>query len=147
MVFSLMAAGAAYIEKMRIKSTGEILLSAITKAGGALRDSVVTLTSGANVTLDASLGNEFYLGANVDCLILAPTNKPASGVTQKITIRHEALSANRTLNLTTGSAGAFRFGTFVTALTQTISGAVDYIGAIYNHLDDRWDVVSYSKGF
>jgi hypothetical protein len=147
MVFSLMAAGAAYTEKMRIKSTGEVTLSALTKAGGALRDAVVTLTDAASVALDALLGDTFYLGANGDRTIATPTNKPGSGFIQRITIRHEALGANRTLSLTTGSAGAFRFGTFVTALTATLSGTVDYIGAIYNHLDDRWDVVSYSKGF
>jgi hypothetical protein len=111
-------------------------------------DPVVPLTAGANVALDAALGNLFYLANNTGpSLIAVPSNRPSSGFSQKLTIRHEAIGADRTLSLTTGTPGAFRFGTFVAGLTPTLNGTVDYIGAIYNHIDDRWDVVSYSKGF
>jgi hypothetical protein len=107
----------------------------------------VNLSDGANVTLNSSLGNTFKLVAGGDRTIDAPTNKPAAGKVQKIVIMHEASGAGRTLTLATGSAGAFRFGTNITALTATSSGLVDYIGCIYNDADDRWDVVSYVKGF
>jgi hypothetical protein len=110
-------------------------------------DTVVTLTDGATVALDASLGNYFKLLAAGNRTISAPTNKPAAGKVQRIIIMHEASGADRTLALTTGSAGAFRFGTDITALTATTSGLVDYIGCIYNVADDRWDVVSISKGY
>lgn len=117
----------------------------------AIHEEVVDLTGdgiSTPVALNANLGSTFYIGANANRTVSVPTNKPAAGFTQKIIIRHEALGGvSRTLSLTTGSAGAFRFGTFVSSLSATTAGAVDYIGAIYNDLDDRWDIVSYSKGF
>jgi hypothetical protein len=110
-------------------------------------DTVVTLTDGATVALNAALGNVFDLVAVGDRTISVPTNKPAAGKTQRVVIRHAASGANRTLTLTTGSAGAFRFGADITALTATTSGLTDYIGCVYDAVDDRWDVVSYTKGF
>lgn len=124
----------------------------LTVAGGTLtvnglREAEVVLTDAANVTLDSTLGNTFKLTAAGNRQIDAPTNKPASGFVQKIVIAHEASGADRTLTLQTGVAGGFRFGTSITALTATTNGLVDYIGCIYNDADDRWDVVSYVKGF
>lgn len=110
----------------------------------ALAPTVVTLTDGASVSLDASLGNHFKLTAAGDRTINAPTNETSG---QRIIIEHVASGADRTLTLTTGSAGAFRFGTDITALTLTASGTTDYIGCVYNSADDRWDVVAYVKGF
>ena len=104
---------------------------------------VVALTDGATPALDASLGNIFTLSAAGDRTIAVPSN-PTNG--QKIMIRHLASGANRTLALNTG-AGGFRFGTDITGLTVTTSGKTDYIGAIYNLTDNRWDVVAYSKGY
>lgn len=104
---------------------------------------VATLTDGATPALDASLGNHFLLTAAGDRTIAVPSN-PTSG--QKITIAHKASGANRTLALNTGTGG-FRFGTDITALTATTSALTDYIGAIYNSADNKWDVVSYVKGF
>ena len=109
----------------------------------ALNTGVVTLSDGATPALDASLGNTFLLTAAGDRTIAVPTN-PTSG--QKITIVHKASGGARTLSLNTG-AGGFRFGTDITALTSTTSGLTDYIGAIYNAADSKWDVVSYVKGF
>lgn len=109
----------------------------------ALSSGVVTLTDGATPALDASLGNTFLLNAAGDRTIAIPTN-PTSG--QKITIVHKASGGTRTLSLNTG-AGGFRFGTDITALTSTTSGLTDYISAIYNAADSKWDIVSYVKGF
>jgi hypothetical protein len=61
-------------------------------------------------------------------------------------IMHQASGANQTLTLATGAAGAFSFGTDITALTATTSGLTDYIGCIYNPVANRWNVVSYTKG-
>lgn len=104
---------------------------------------VATLTDGATVALDASLGTIFKLAATGNRTILAPSNAVDG---QKIVIRHLASGGARTLALTTGAAG-FRFGTDITALTATGSGLIDYIGAIYNSTDSRWDVVAVTKGF
>ena len=105
--------------------------------------SVVGLTDGATVALDASLGNTFRLVAGGDRTLLAPSN-PIDG--QKITVIHYASGANRTLTLTTG-AGGFRFGTDITALSATTSGKSDYLGFIYNGADNRWDIVAAVKGY
>lgn len=114
---------------------------------GSAFEELITLVDGANVTLDASLGRSFKLVATTDTTILAPTNSPDTGNTQKIVIMYEASGGTRTLTLQTAVAGGFRFGTDLTGLTATVSGTVDYIGCIWNEADDRWDVVSYSKGY
>lgn len=108
-------------------------------------DNISTLTDGATIALNCNNGNIFTLTSLGNRTILAPTGTPHDG--QKITIRHTASGANRTLSLTTGSAGAFRFGTDITSLSATDSGKTDYIGCIYNSSANRWDVVSVTKGF
>lgn len=117
--------------------TGNILF------GQAYVGTVVTLTDGATPALDASLGNEFYLPASGNRTIAIPTS-PTAG--QKIMIRHFASGGARTLSLNTGTGG-FRFGTDITALTATSSGKTDYIGAIYNATDNKWDVIAVVKGY
>lgn len=104
----------------------------------------VTLTDGATVNLDASLGRLFRLTAAGDRTLAAPTN-PSDG--QAILVEHTASGSSRTLTLTTG-AGGFLFGTDITGpLTATTSGATDIIGAIYNLAADRWRVCYVAKGF
>jgi hypothetical protein len=115
-------------------------LAALTIAAG---DTVITLTDGATPALNAALGSVFRLAAGGDRTIGIPTN-PRAG--QKIVIQHYASAAIRTLALNTG-AGGFRFGSDITALTATASGKTDYIGAIYNNTDSKWDVVAVTKGF
>jgi len=104
---------------------------------------VSVLTDGATPALDASLGTIFTLSAAGDRTIAVPTNA-ANG--KRITIRHTASGADRTLSLNSG-AGGFRFGTDITSLTTTVSGKTDYIGCIYNSTASKWDVVAVIKGF
>lgn len=109
-----------------------------------LAPAVATLTDGASVAVNAALKASYYrLVAAGDRTIAAPTGAVDG---QKIIIQHLASGAARTLALTSG-AGGFRFGSDITALTQTASSKTDYIGAIYNGTDSRWDVVAYTKGF
>ena len=35
----------------------------------------------------------------------------------------------------------------ITAITSTTNGKTDYITAMYNSIDSRWDIVGYSKGY
>lgn len=126
-----------------VRDDGLVTTTGIQVVTKAHTSGVVTLTDGATPALDASLGNTFLLTAAGDRTIAVPSN-PTSG--QKITIVHKASGANRTLALNTGTGG-FRFGTDITALTATTSALTDYIGAIYNSADNKWDVVSYVKGF
>jgi hypothetical protein len=89
----------------------------------------------------------FRLTAAGSRTISVPINKPASGHSQRLIILHQASGAAQTLTLTTGSAGAFSFGTDITGLSATTSGLTDYIGCVYNSVADRWNVVSYTKGY
>lgn len=104
---------------------------------------IQTLTDGATPALDASLGTIFKLTAAGNRTIAVPSN-PVS--TQFIVIQHLASGGARTLALNTG-AGGFRFGEEITGLTVTTSGKTDYIGCLYNLADNKWDVISYSKGY
>lgn len=114
-----------------------------TTAGASGVPTVVALTDGATPALDASLGNVFTLAAGGNRTIAVPSNATNG---QKIVIRHLASGAARTLALNSG-AGGFRFGTDITALTETASGKTDYIGCIYSSIDSKWDVVAVTKGF
>lgn len=107
------------------------------------RETVFALTDGATPALDASLGNVFTLAAAGDRTIAVPTNARSG---KKIIIRHLASGGARTLALNSGANG-FRFGSDITALTQTASGKTDYIGCIWNATDSKWDVVAVAKGF
>jgi hypothetical protein len=124
---------------------GNLTLSGGLSIGKAIQpSSIVTLTDGATVALDASLGNVFRLAASGNRTISVPTNASPG---QKMIIAHAAVGAGRTLTLTTGSSGAFRFGTDVTGLSATTSGKTDYIGSVYNGTDERWDVLAVVKGY
>ena len=114
-----------------------------TKQSIVYSKTVGTLTDGATVAVDASLAETFKLSAGGNRTILAPANPQFDG--QRLLIRHYASGGARTLTLSEGTLG-FRFGTTVTALTETVSGKTDYIGAIYNLADTIWDVIAYSKG-
>lgn len=111
--------------------------------GNALIKTVVALTDGATPALDASLGNVFTLVAAGNRTIAVPTNATSG---QEIIIAHTASGGARTLALNTG-AGGFRYGTDITGLTATTSGLTDYIKAIYDAVDSRWDVIGYVKGY
>lgn len=116
---------------------------ALKPSRGGVSAATVVLVDGATPALDASLGTVFRLVALGDRTIAVPTN-PTPG--QTITVQHLASGGARTLALNTG-AGGFRFGSDIPALTATASGKTDYISAIYNDTDSRWDVVRVTKGF
>lgn len=124
-------------------AAGNVHIAGNIVSSGRLTMGVVTLTDGASVALDASLGSEFILTTTTNPTIAVPTNA-VNG--QRIIIRVKASGGSRTMALTT-SAGGFRFGSDITALTATSSGKTDYVGAIYNGTDSFWDVVAYVKGF
>jgi hypothetical protein len=108
--------------------------------------SPVTLTpTTGNVTIDAGLGNSFLLIATGNCTLLAPSN-PVGG--QVIEVEFQASGGARTLSLTTtASAGNFKFGTDITALTSTPSGTTDLVQFRYSSNLSRWLPTGYIKGF
>jgi hypothetical protein len=61
-------------------------------------------------------------------------------------VRQDA-TGSRTLTFTSGTDG-FRFGTDIPSITlTTTANKTDYIGAVYHSTDQRWDIVSFVKGF
>jgi hypothetical protein len=115
-------------------------------ADHAVLPSIVTITDGVGQTFDAQNGktDTARLTATADRTLVAPTN-PSDG--QRVVIEHNASGGARTLSLTTGSAGAFVFGTDITALSATASGSTDEILVIYNTAANRWRVSAVVKGF
>jgi len=107
-----------------------------------LINTVVSLTDAATVALTASAGGVFTLIATGNRTIAVPV-APTSG--QKIVIAHKASGGARTLAVAT-TAGGFRFGSDISALSATVSGKTDYIGAIYNSADGFFDIIGYVKG-
>ncbi len=108
-------------------------------------EAVVALTDVATVATDASLGNVFWVASAADRTLGIPTN-PTTG--QKCIWRWKNTdTVAHTLTLTLGAAGSFRFGTTIQGTNATAPGKTDYIGAIYNVTDNRWDVIAYAKGY
>jgi hypothetical protein len=149
---SLSALGAASATEAGIVTTGtqtfagaktfsnSVFLSPIVRGVG-----VVALVDGATIATDAALGNVFYVESASGRTFGIPTN-PTSG--QKGIWRWKNTDASaHTMTFTTAGAGAFRFGTTIAGVSATPAGRTDYIGAIYNAQDDRWDVIAYAKGY
>jgi hypothetical protein len=112
---------------------------------------VVALTDAATIAVDASLGitssNSLYwvvLGANRN--LGTPTN-PTSG--QEITFRFKQDgTGGRTITIPTGGAGQYRYGTDITGITlSTAIATSDYMRVRYDAQDDRWDIISFVKGY
>jgi hypothetical protein len=104
-----------------------------------------TLTvSGGAVATNVDLGNVFNVTVSADCTLSIPTGTPSDG--QRVTWRLN-FSGAYTVTLATGSSGAFRYGADVTTLTAGTNGKSDYLTAIWDATDSRWDVVAAIKGF
>jgi len=108
----------------------------------SLTTGVVALSDGANIATDASLGNEFRVTLAGNRTLDAPTN-PTNG--QKAIWRFlQDATGSRTITLN----AVFRLGTDITAITLTTTASkADYMGAIYNATDVKWDVIAFVKGY
>lgn len=103
----------------------------------------VTLTSAASVTIDASLGNIFYLPLSVAgaTTFNAPTN-PTNGQQLSLIIRHTTGSNTATWN------SAWYFPGGVDAILSTTSGSTDMISAVYtSNIGSGVWLTTFAKGF
>jgi hypothetical protein len=103
----------------------------------------VALTDGATIAVDASLGRLFRVTIAGNRTILAPTNA-ADGM--RIMFEVTASGADRTLTMTTGSSGAFAYGTDFTSIPTITSGTTAFIGCIYSSRSSRWHVLAVGVG-
>lgn len=109
--------------------------------GAAIRPGGVDrLPNAASTTFNAIDGDVFTLSANQNVTITAPTN-PSPG--QVVNVLFTAVSANRTVTLSTG-AGAFDSAGF--SLTATTDGKTDVLTFLYSRAADRWYMTGYVKG-
>jgi hypothetical protein len=118
------------------------LTSTVTLTGGRLLESVVTLTDASTIATDASLGNIFTVTLGGNRTLGNPTN-PVNGQKAVWRIRQDG-TGSRTISF--GSDFRFSIDVPMPALS-TSANLTDYIGAIYNSTDSKWDVVAVSKGY
>jgi len=110
--------------------------------GAAQALTVQVLTPGASVTIDAATGDYFTLVPAQAFTLANPTN-PTNGKRIVVRIKQDGTG---TRILTLGSA--FRLGVDIpTVVLSTAAGKVDYIGAIFDSTDAKWDIVAFTKGF
>lgn len=104
---------------------------------------IVSLTDGATISVDASLGREFTVTLGGNRTMAAPTN-PSDGQTILFRIRQDA-TGSRTITWN----AIYSLGTDIDTMPtlSTAANAVDYIGFIYDATDTKWHLLSYARGY
>ena len=106
-----------------------------------LENVVIGLTDQATITTDASAGTIFTVTLAGNRTLAAPTN-PIDGMKRIWRFKQDA-TGSRTITLN----AVFRLGTDITAITlTTTANKTDYVGAIYNATDSKWDILAFIKG-
>jgi hypothetical protein len=102
---------------------------------------VVSLVDAATIATDTSLGNVFKVTLGGNRTLGAPTN-PSNG--QKVVWRFKQDgTGSRTITLDP----IFRVPLSIDTITlSTTSGYIDYLGAIYNADDLKWDIIAFVRG-
>jgi hypothetical protein len=122
----------------KLSIAGEVVASTRITSGVVLAGSI-----SGTYTTDCSLGNEFRITATANLTLANPTN-PVDGqvVTWRIT---QPAAGNKTITL----GNKFRGGTDITIPVTATTTALksDYLIAEYILADDKWDVISFSKGY
>lgn len=134
--FATIATSGSFVDLTNspISSSGQMSTS--------LETAVVSLTDAPTIAIDASLGNTFTVTLGGNRTLGTPTN-PVSG--QKIIVRvTQDGVGGRQLSYSSGWALGIDF---VALPLSTSPGVTDYIGAIYNTLTSKWDVVSIMRGY
>ncbi|MCF2130104.1 hypothetical protein L1I79_27280 [Strepomyces sp. STD 3.1] len=129
--------------RKQIVGSGSGTISVLHTPGITAPSQVITLTDAATIATDASRGSHFKVTMAGNRTLGVPTN-PVDG--QRVVWEVVASGGARTLALA-GGAGGFAFGSDITALTATVSGKTDFIGAIYSATANLWRVVAYAKGY
>jgi len=108
----------------------------------SFRSGTAALTDAATIATNAALGNQFTVTLAGNRTLGNPTN-PSNR--QKVTwILKQDSTGGRTITLDT----KFRLGTDIVDVTlSTTPSAIDYMTAIYDSTDDKWDVVAFVKGY
>lgn len=109
---------------------------------GAVIPSVIALTDGATISVSAALGNQFTVTLGGNRTLANPTGA-VNGQLLLFYISQDG-AGSRTITLDT----KFRYGTDITATTLTTTASkTDLIGVRYNSVADKFDVISFVKGY
>lgn len=135
-------------ERLRINSTGNVLIGTTTDNGnnklqvnGSFISGTFALTDAANIATDTSLANTFTVTLAGNRNLSAPTNPTDK---QKVTwIFTQDATGGRTLSFD----AIFDFGNMPSLILSSAANKIDYMGAIYNTASTKWNVVAYSTGF
>jgi len=125
-------------------SAGQITLSGTGNVNGTQISTKVlpiALTVVSNTaSTDASLSSTFTLTLTGNTTLATPTNG-FSGQRIVYRLRQDG-TGNKLLTLSSG----FRSGPITVALS-TAANTTDYLGVIYNEIDNGWDVLALNKGY
>ncbi len=144
---SATATGVVELATVAETTTGTDTTRAVTPAGldAALiiGPGPVTLTDGATINTDASLGNYFRVSISGARTFAAPTN-PTDG--QRAMWEITCTSSNRVVTMTTGTSGSFKFGSDFTNIPTVNLNTTTFIGAVYRSSSSRWHILSVGSG-
>lgn len=110
-------------------------------AGGALAPSVVALTDGASIPVNAALGNDFRVTLGGNRTIANPTN-PIDGQDITFLLTQDG-SGSRIV--TWGSA--YSFGTSGAPTLTATGGKTDLVGFKYRAAASSWVCIGSALGF
>ena len=112
------------------------------RAKAAVIPNVVTLTDAATILVDASRGNQFFVTITDDRTLDKPTNAE-NGQLLLFAIKQDA-TGGHTLSL----HADFRFGEDIEELDlPNGANSISYFGVRYNQADDKFDIISLSRGY
>jgi len=125
-------------------AAGQITLSGTGNVNGtqiSTKILPVALTVVSNTaSTDASLSSTFTLTLTGNTTLATPTNG-FSGQRILYQLKQDG-TGSKLLTLSSG----FRSGP-ITVTLSTAANTTDYLGVIYNAIDDRWDVLALNKGY
>lgn len=102
----------------------------------------VTVTNTSHFLIDAALGSSFSMVPGISFTLDNPTN-PTHGQRLFIRIKQDA-TGGRVVTLDT----AWRLGTdIIDTLLSTAANKVDYLGAVYDSTDAKWDIIAVVRGY
>jgi hypothetical protein len=123
-------------------TTGLALLSGASFTGG-VNPSVITLTYGSTVSVNAAQGNDFRISLTGSGATIATPTNPTDG--QRITFQvTQDSTGSRTV---TWQAGGYNFGTNGAPTLSTAANLTDVIGFIYNATIGQWLAAGAALGF
>jgi hypothetical protein len=109
---------------------------------GSMRVSPVTLAVVANTaTALTQQSNSFFIN-NATVLQIGNPIHAAHGMKILYAIKNTGTNP-----ISISAASMFRFGTDITSLATITTLKTHYIGAFYNGVDARWDVLAETKGY